>query len=222
MTDLRLVVFDVDGTLVDSQHQISGAMTIAFNGAGHEAPSHEAVRNIVGLSLPVAVRTLAPHLPGEEADRIVDGYKAAFSGQREDLSAPLFAGAVEALEHLDTQPDLLLGVATGKSRRGLRHLLDAHDLDRFFVTQQVADDHPSKPHPSMLLATLRDTGVMARRGIMVGDTTYDMNMGRSAGFLTVGVTWGYHSADLLVAAGADVLVDGFADLGAALAVLWGR
>ena len=114
-----------------------------------------------------------------------------------------------------------MGVATGKARRGLDHAYDAHNLRHFFVTSQTADNHPSKPHPSMLRAALSETGADAAHAVMIGDTSFDMEMGRAAGYRTIGVTWGYHPREGLIAAGADLLIDTYADLAAALDELWG-
>src|SRR5690606_20864312 len=113
----------------------------------------------------------------------------------------------------------LLGAATGKSRRGLRATFDSHDLHRHFSTLQCADDHPSKPHPSMLLAALAETGAAPGRAVMIGDTEYDIQMGRAAGMATIGVAWGYHAPARLSAAGADRLARDFAELEALIADL---
>ena len=137
-------------------------------------------------------------------------------------TAALYPGVRQALTTLAGQDDVLLGIATGKARRGLDHTCKAHDLDGYFVTRQTADFHPSKPHPSMLLAALAETGVEAAQAVMIGDTTYDIEMGRAAGFATLGVSWGYHTPDALRAAGADLMVDDFAALPAALDQIWGR
>lgn len=215
MTDLRLVVFDVDGTLVDSQAHIFAAMERGFAGLGLPVPSREKVLEIVGLSLPEAIYRLAPEQDRETRAALVEGYKSGYMDLRaegaEHLS-PLFSGARVALDALLTQPDTLLGVATGKSRRGLSHLIDQHNLHDHFITTQVADDHPSKPHPSMLYQTLRESGAGADRAIMVGDTEFDIEMARAAGFRAVGVSWGYHAADRLHRAGAHVVVDDFDEL----------
>ena len=113
-----------------------------------------------------------------------------------------------------------LGIATGKSRRGLDHVLAAHGLAPMFATTQVADDHPSKPHPSMIRAALAETGADPAQSVMIGDTSFDMDMGRAAGVRTIGVSWGYHPRAAL--AGADAVIDGFDALEAALDQLWGR
>ena len=215
--DLRLVVFDVDGTLIDSQAHILAAMAAAFAGSGLALPPREAVLGIVGLSLPVAVARLAPAAAPDVLAAMVARYKDAFAANRDATTAPPYPGALAALQMLAGQPETLLGVATGKSRRGLNHLFDLHGLQGLFHTTQVADDHPSKPHPAMLLAALRETGVAPWAAVMVGDTSYDMEMARAAGLRAVGVAWGYHTAQALHAAGADCVIDSYADLPAALA-----
>jgi len=213
---VRLVIFDVDGTLVDSQAHILAAMGQAFGGLGLAPPDRAAVLDIVGLSLPQAMARLVPTLGAPERDQLVAGYKNAYSGMRAQTLSPLYPGAQEMLEHLARDETVLLGIATGKSRRGLVHLMAAHGWEGRFVTLQVADDHPSKPHPSMLHACLRETGIAADFAVMVGDTVYDMEMAQAAGIHGLGVAWGYHAADRL---GARVIHD-FGALPAALAELW--
>jgi phosphoglycolate phosphatase len=219
---LRLVIFDVDGTLVDSQADILAAMDFAFDRVGHPVPKREAVLGIVGLSLDVAIGRLAPELGTAEHRRMVEWYKEAYVELRRvngaAQSSPLYAGAREVLGQLHAIPEVLMGVATGKSRRGLDKLLDAHDLRQFFVTQQVSDHHPSKPHPSMILAGLSETGVAARDAVMIGDTSYDMQMARAAGVAAIGVTWGYH--DISALSEAACTIDRFADLPMRLNELW--
>lgn len=211
---LRLIIFDVDGTLVDSQGDILSAMRRAFARADHPAPDAGAILGIVGLSLDVAVARLAQHLPEREQARIVGWYKDAYMDLRAvsgvAQSSPLYPHAHDTLRALHAVPETLLGVATGKSARGLDKLLDGHDLGRFFVTRQVADHHPSKPHPSMLLAALSETGVAPENAVMVGDTSYDMEMARAAGIPGIGVSWGYHRPELLGA--ARVIARDFRDL----------
>lgn len=211
-----LVVFDVDGTLVDSQDQIHAAMRAAFAAVGRPAPALPAILRIVGLSLPQAMAVLAPEISAPELDRLTDAYKANFSTQRAAVLAPLYPGARAALDALGDRPGTILGVATGKSRRGLGHILESHRIADRFATLQVADDHPSKPHPAMLLQALAETGIAPGRAVMVGDTRFDIDMGRAAGFRTIGVSWGYHPAEELAAAGADAVIDHFSDLMAAI------
>ncbi|WP_299142347.1 HAD-IA family hydrolase [uncultured Tateyamaria sp.] len=217
---MRLVVFDVDGTLVDSQADIVGSMGDAFAAAGLAAPARTEVLGIVGLSLPQAMHVLAPEA---DNDLLVTRYKQAYADRRQRDGAghgsPLYPGARAAIERLHDLPDVLLGLATGKSKRGLDALLAAHDFDRFFVTRQVADFHPSKPHPAMLHTAMAEAGVEAADTVMVGDTTFDMQMAEAAGVAFLGLDWGYHPAARLTY--AHTILTDFSDIDAALAALWG-
>lgn len=216
----RLVIFDVDGTLVDSQDHIHAAMTAAFDAEGLLVPPRAEVLSIVGLSLPEAVARLVPDLADNRRDRIVAAYKASFAPLRGEARAPLYPGARAALLALQARGDVALGIATGKSRRGLDHLLAAHDLAGLFVTMQVADDHPSKPHPSMVEAALDEAGVAAADAVMVGDTTFDMAMARAAGVEALGVGWGYHPPADLTRAGASQVLGTYDALLPALDRIW--
>lgn len=220
MSDLRLVIFDVDGTLVDSQAEIMAAMTLAFGAEGMTLPDRATVLSIVGLSLAEAFHVLCPEADEAQRARLVAAYKASFMQLRSynQEMGPLFPGAMDAIEALRAQDDTLLAVATGKSRRGLDKVLERHGLTGVFHSEQVADHHPSKPNPSMILTALNETGVAPQRAVMLGDTTYDMDMARAAGIRTIGVTWGYHAPDTLR---ADVMIDDFAALPGAVDQLIG-
>ncbi|MEM9395300.1 MAG: HAD-IA family hydrolase [Pseudomonadota bacterium] len=221
---LKLVLFDVDGTLVDSQAQIMAAMTHAFEAENLAAPDRAAVRGIIGLSLSNAIGRLAPEVAPSGVERLVERYKDAYVAQRVigggESASPLYPGALHALEALSQQDSVLLGVATGKSMRGLKHLFDAYDLARFFVTIQVADNHPSKPHPSMVLAALSETGVDAKDAVILGDTSFDMEMGKAGGVHRLGVAWGYHDPNALREAGATRVLESYAELLPALDQIW--
>lgn len=201
---LALIVFDVDGTLVDSQGHILGAMTAAFQAAGQEPPTREAVLSIVGLSLPQAMARLAPQLTDAAQATLVQSYKDNFAQMRlsGQGASPLYPGTAQMLAQLKARQDILMGVATGKSARGLEAMIAAHALEQSFVTRQVADHHPSKPHPSMLLTAMAEAGVEAARTVMVGDTTFDMQMAQAAGVPFIAVDWGYHPASSLSGAHA--------------------
>ena len=218
MSAPRLVVFDVDGTLVDSQHLIYASMQAAFAAAGQPIPAREAALAVVGLSLPQAMAALAPHLPEAETLRLAEHYRDDMLARRRagGDEAPLYPGARAALERLAAEPATLLGIATGKARRGLDHIFAAHGIGRLFATAQTADNHPSKPHPAMLLAALVETGCPPERAAIVGDTEFDIAMGRAAGLATVGVDWGYHPRRRLEAAGAGAIVSSFDELDATL------
>ena len=220
-TPLRLVLFDVDGTLVDSQGSIVHCMTTSFQDASVPAPSREAILSIVGLSLPQAIARLVPDQSDLVQAQLVDGYKRAFHAYRLNLgaaSSPLYPGARAAIEALHAVPDILLGVATGKSQRGLDALIEAHELEGYFITRQVADHHPSKPHPSMVQTALAETGVEAVNAVMIGDTSYDMDMAAAAGVAGIGVDWGYHDRSALNAAAC--VIETFDQLPEALAHIW--
>lgn len=219
---LRLIVFDVDGTLVDSQADIVASMTHAFDRAGARVPDRSTILSIVGLSLPQAMPRLAPDLPAATHTKMVDWYKEAYIDLRAKTgaaqSSPLYPHALDIIETLHAVPENLLGLATGKSRRGLDKLIEAHNLARYFVTTQVSDFHPSKPHPSMLHAALAETGTTPGNAVMIGDTSFDMDMAAAAGMPGIGVSWGYHPATALTA--AKHIIDDFRDLPHTLADLW--
>jgi phosphoglycolate phosphatase len=200
----RLAVFDCDGTLVDSQANICVAMEDAFAGRKLAPPPRDAIRRIVGLSLVEAIGLLLPD--GDDALHrlLAEDYKSAFHALRGSgglLAEPLYDGVADAIEAL-ADAGWTLGVATGKSDRGLALILAHHRLTHRFVTLQTADRHPSKPHPAMLRAAIAEAGAAPETTAMIGDTSFDMAMARAAGAHAVGVAWGYHAADELTAAGA--------------------
>ena len=214
----RLAVFDCDGTLVDGQASVCEAMEAAFLAGGLAAPDRHAVRRIVGLSLPVAIRKLAPDAADEQVAQTVEGYKAAFFAARQEgrVHEPLFDGLRELLDALRAK-GWLLGVATGKSDRGLKSVLASHGLTDHFCTLQTADRHPSKPHPSMIEEAMADAFAAPQSTVMIGDTHYDIEMAKSAGVRAIGVAWGYHDAAELYEAGADAVAETPAHLGELLA-----
>lgn len=205
---IKLAVFDCDGTLADGQAAICTAMELAFAETALPVPARAAVRRIVGLSLPVAIRQLAPDAPEDQQLAAVEAYKTAFRAARMDgsLHEPLFDG-IAALLHRLHSAGWLLGVATGKSHRGLTSLLAANQLSPLFATLHTADYHPSKPHPAMLEAAMDAVLAQPAATLMIGDTVYDMQMALAAGTRAIGVAWGYHEVDELLAAGADAVAE---------------
>lgn len=213
----RLAVFDCDGTLVDGQADVCWAMERAFTRAGLAPPEVAAVRRIVGLSLPAAVRALAPDLTEAQNGAVTEFYRTSFRARREEglLDEPLYDGIAELLRALHGA-GWQLAVATGKSDRGLAACLASHGITDLFVSLQTADRHPSKPHPAMLEAALFEAGASRDQAVMIGDTSFDMAMARSIGVAAIGVGWGYHGAGELLASGARRVVESAAALAEAL------
>lgn len=209
----RLAVFDCDGTLVDSQAAICRAMDECFTSHGLTPPDRQATRRIVGLSLPQAMRALLPDADPNLHDLLTQTYKSAFHRHRAEglVQEPLFDGIAEAVQALE-EAGWLLGVATGKSDRGLRLCLERHGLHSRFVTLQTADRHPSKPHPAMLHAAIAEADAIPEATVMIGDTSFDMMMAREGGAHALGVAWGYHAPEELQAAGAATVVGTAAQL----------
>lgn len=205
----RLAVFDCDGTLVDSQANICRAMEATFEAHRLDPPDRAAIRGIVGLSLAPAIARLLPEADAALHDAMAEEYKRAFHAMRASAALdpePLYDGIIETIDALDAA-GWLLGVATGKSDRGLRLILEHHGIHGRFVTLQTADRHPSKPHPAMLELAIAEAGAAPETTAMIGDTSYDMAMARAAGAHAVGVLWGYHTPAELLGAGAQVIAD---------------
>ena len=222
MAELKLVIFDVDGTLVDSLANIKWAMGVAFEACDLTPPAAEDVRRIVGLSLPQAMARLSPGASDTECKALVTAYSEAFASKAEARpETNFFSGALECLRCLNEQDETLLAIATGKSRRGMNRILNTCKLGNLFQSVQVADDHPSKPNPSMIHSALADTGVDPERAVMIGDTTFDMDMGRAGGVRTIGVSWGYHTPAELEPR-ADAMISDFEALPASIERLIGE
>lgn len=220
---LKLVIFDCDGTLVDSQHMILAAMRECYGAHGMVVPPREMLLSIVGLSLPQAFEKLGEGTEGFPVTSMCDAYRGAFHAMRAarvDHLEPLYPGAAEAVMALARRDDVVLGIATGKSQRGVRTVLARHGLLEHFTTIKTADDAPSKPDPGMVLHAIDEAGVEAANTVMVGDTMYDIAMARAAGASAIGVSWGYHPREALAGAGAHAVIDSFPALAPALARIW--
>ena len=211
---MKLAVFDCDGTLVDGQADVCWSMRRAFERAALDAPDDNLVRRMVGLSLPVAVRELAPDLEEDQQRAVVEFYKSSFRARREEglLDEPLYDGVAPLLRELHAE-GWALAVATGKSDRGLQACLASHGLSDLFVSLQTADRHPSKPHPAMLEAALFEAAAQPSQAVMIGDTTFDIDMARAANVTGIGVAWGYHPPEELTGSGAIGVAQCVAELG---------
>ena len=210
----KLVIFDCDGTLVDSQHLIVAAMNRAFETSKMAPPPREAILGIVGLSLPEAIWRLSEGVEEEVVLKITDGYRDAFTVLRQDPAhnEPMYDGALNAVRELASRDDIMLGIATGKSQAGVRRLLERFDLKDCFETIQTADDAPSKPHPGMIERALAETGADTATTVMIGDTSFDMEMARNAGVAGLGVSWGYHPPEHLRSSSAYAIADDYPQL----------
>ena len=214
---LKLVVWDVDGTLVDSRESIFQTALAAYAELGLPAPTYEAVRQIVGLGLREAFTVLEPQMPDDEIDRLTQAYRLAFQALRDDPTfvEPLYDGAAETLDRLRAG-GWKLAIATGKSRRGIETIVRMHGWADLFDSTHSADDGPGKPHPAMVLEAMKALSVPPGRTIVVGDTAHDMRMAKAAGTYAQGVTWGFHTAAEIAEGGADDICHDFETLNARL------
>ncbi|EUB95487.1 HAD-superfamily hydrolase, subfamily IA, variant 1 [Rhizobium sp. CF080] len=206
---MKLVLFDCDGTLVDSAGLIHETMRRTFAHFGKPEPQVEDTKAIIGLTLDIAIARMQgkPHAD-EEAVEMMAYYKTLFAVVRQDLDfkEPLFSGIRDVIDTIGPREDLLIGAVTGKSRRGLKLVMETHGFDKYFVVSRTADDCPSKPHPAMVTECCDETGMLPSDTLVIGDAIYDMQMAKAAGATAIGVSWGYASVDALKQAGADVIV----------------
>jgi phosphoglycolate phosphatase len=218
--NLRLAIFDLDGTLVDSRHNIARAVDEAAMAVGLPPPAREAIPRVIGLSLDEALARLFPTATAERLTALDQAYRACFVRYRtaQDYEEPLFDGVVAALADLETA-GFALAIATGKARRGVDDILARHGLGGRFISIQTPETAPGKPHPGMVLQAMAEAGVDRDGTAMIGDTTFDMQMARAAGVRAIGVSWGNHAPEELTTAGAHRLIDRFSDLFSALDVL---
>lgn len=224
---LRLVIFDMDGTLVDSAGTIVAAMQAAFSANRLPPPGQDAVHGVIGLHLPEAIARLCaaggiPPLDAAAGRSLVDAYRNAFLylDRDPDAASGLFPGILQLLDDLDGQ-GLLLSVATGKGRQGMERVLGRLDLLPRFVATRTPDECPGKPHPAMALDLLAATGVAPADAVVIGDSLFDMEMARNAGIAGIGVAWGTTPAELLMRSGAGAVAGTPAELGVLIAAALG-
>lgn len=211
---MKLVLFDVDGTLVDSQAIIHASMVDTFETYGYLPPALEDTKSIVGLSLNLAISKLLDREMDTRTAAMTDHYKRVYLElvKQPEYESKLFSGTRAMLDEVARTDDVLIGLATGKSRAGIVRLLDDHELHDHIITSRCADDCPSKPHPAMVLECCAEVGIEPSDTCVIGDTTFDMQMSRSAGATAIGVSWGYHPVEQLEQAGADAIAQDWQDV----------
>ncbi|MCF6323729.1 MAG: HAD-IA family hydrolase [Gammaproteobacteria bacterium] len=207
----KLIVFDWDGTLMDSEAQITQSLSNVIAELALAERSNHDLRNVIGLGLPEAIRRLYPNEGETTVAKFVDRYRHHFLVGNQNRSV-LFNGAMEVIKHLHAD-DYLLAVATGKSRRGLdRSIAETRSGDYFHITR-CADETHSKPHPQMLLEIMTVLGVSPEETVMVGDTEYDLQMAAEAGTASLGVTYGVHAVERLQAHKPLACLDNISEVG---------
>lgn len=204
-----LIIFDWDGTLVDSSQVIVDSIQAASVDAGLPVPSAAASRSIIGLSLRLAILELFPNITEQQLQTLVERYGYHFHTWHDQI--PLFEGVPETLAELG-ESGVMLAVATGKGRRGLDHAMDTSGLRPHFVASRCADECHSKPHPQMLHELMDELGAAPERTLMIGDTSYDLQMAQNANVASLGVTFGAQSLDSLLPFGPLAAFDRFSDL----------
>lgn len=211
---MKLVLFDCDGTLVDSAGFIHACMTATFVDHGHAEPGIAQTKSIIGLTLDKAIARMLDRDVDAEITAMTACYKQHFSRLRlaPDFHESLYDGIAPLIRELATMEEIVLGIVTGKSRRGLGAVLSSHGYEQTFFTQRTADDCPSKPHPAMVLECCHETGIDPSDTIVVGDAIFDMQMAASAGATGIGVSWGYSRPSALRDAGAHAIIERPIDL----------
>lgn len=204
-----LIVFDWDGTLMDSTEIIAGSIQAACRDLGLTVPSDEAARHVIGMGLAQALQYAVPDVPETLYEPLAERYRHHFLSQ--DQSIPLYAGAAETVAGLH-EAGHVLAVATGKSRRGLDRALQSSGLGPYFSATRTADEAFSKPHPAMLLEIMEELEMQPGRTLMVGDTTHDLQMAINAGVDALGITHGAHPEDQLSALSPLAMLDDFHEL----------
>jgi phosphoglycolate phosphatase len=206
---VKLVLFDCDGTLVDSGRLIHEVMVRTFVHHDMPEPTYEATKSIIGITLDSAIaRIMGQEHVDERVAAMTAHYKSIYSDARAlpHFQEPLFNDIAHVMDTLSARDDLLLGAVTGKSRRGLNLIVETHGFEKTFFVSRTADDCPSKPHPAMVLECCTDAGIDAADTIVIGDSIYDMGMAKAAGAKAIGVSWGYCAVDALWDAGADAVL----------------
>ena len=218
---MRLVIFDLDGTLIDSVALIVDTITNAFRAVNERVPDERMIRSISGITARDAMAILAPHATPERVEEITASYRRHYLSGAGLAREPMFEGAMAALDRLTADPETILAVATGKGHQGAVTVLDLHGIAGRFNSIETPTHNRGKPDPQMIETAMQKAGVDKAQTVMVGDTVHDMRMAKAAGVGAIGVAWGYHERDDLIEAGADLVIDRFDELDGAVARLTG-
>jgi phosphoglycolate phosphatase len=218
---LRLVIFDLDGTLIDSVALIVETVTNAFKAVNETVPDERTIRSISGITARDAMAILAPHATPDRVEEITASYRQHYLSGAGLSREPLFKGALEALDRLQQDPETILAVATGKGHSSAVTLLGLHGIVDRFHSIETPTHNRGKPDPQMIETAMSKAGADRSQTVMIGDTVHDMRMAKAGGVGAIGVAWGYHERTELEAAGADIVIDRFDDLDAAVFRLTG-
>lgn len=210
MHNYKLVIFDWDGTLMDSVNRIVFSMQASAIALSFTPPNYNQAKQIIGLSLPKAIQTLFPSADEEQVTLLTAQYKHQYVAVN-TTPTPLFEHALELLVNLK-QENKLLAVATGKWRGGLQRVWEASDTEHFFHASRCADESISKPDPGMINSLLKELNIEKHEAVMIGDTSFDLEMAQRAGLDSIGVTYGVHDEEVLSQYQPRVIVDSLAEL----------
>lgn len=208
--DYKLIIFDWDGTLMDSIDRIVSSMQNAASISQFIVPSSDSVKQIIGLSLPTAIATLFPDSTSQQILTLISHYKHEYV-EANTTPAPLFDDAIELLNALQNESKIL-AVATGKGRQGLQRVFSTTETEHFFHASRCADEAKSKPHPEMLESLLKELDIDKSEAIMIGDTSHDLLMAQSAGIASIGVTCGVHNRETLTKYAPITVVNSLSEL----------